>query len=147
VDRERFTFNDDAVRVPSARRMVYGDRRADPRGKVPDDMWLLRPQEDGRFFGADTDAWHVRREAGTFKGRVKGHPCQMPLPVLERIIRVSSNPGELVLDPYAGSGSTLVAAKRLGRRYLGVELSEAYAAIARNRLAQEAGPLPGLELG
>ena len=54
--------------------------------------------------------------------------------LLGRIIRVSSNPGELVLDPFAGSGSTLVVAKKLGRDYLGFELSENYAANIRRRL-------------
>ena len=74
------------------------------------------------------------RVCGTFKERT-GHPCQMPEAVLERIIRVSSNPGDLVLDPFAGSGTTLAAAKRLGRRYLGIELSPEYADRARRRLA------------
>ena len=57
----------------------------------------------------------------------------MPEAVLERIIRVSSNPGDLVLDPFAGSGTTLATAKRLGRRYLGIELSAEYAEAVRER--------------
>ena len=56
--------------------------------------------------------------------------------MLERIIRVSSNPGDLVLDPFAGSGTTLAAAKRLGRRWLGIELSAEYAERARRRLEE-----------
>jgi site-specific DNA-methyltransferase (adenine-specific) len=59
----------------------------------------------------------------------------MPEAVLERIVRVSSNPGDLVLDPFAGSGTTLAVAKRLGRHYLGVELSPEYAERVRQRLA------------
>ena len=51
----------------------------------------------------------------------------MPEAVLERIIRVASNPGDLVLDPFAGSGTTLAVAKKLDRRFLGVELSDVYA--------------------
>jgi site-specific DNA-methyltransferase (adenine-specific) len=58
----------------------------------------------------------------------------MPEGVLERIIRVASHPGELVLDPFAGSGTTLAVAKRLGRRYLGIELSQEYAEKVRERL-------------
>ncbi|MFL5243990.1 MAG: DNA methyltransferase [Gemmataceae bacterium] len=58
----------------------------------------------------------------------------MPEALLERIIRVSSNPGELVFDPFAGSGTTLAAAKRLDRRYLGFELSAEYADKVRQRL-------------
>jgi site-specific DNA-methyltransferase (adenine-specific) len=60
----------------------------------------------------------------------------MPEALLERIIKVSSNPGDIVCDPFAGSGTTLAVAKRLGRRYLGIELSEAYAAQIEARLAQ-----------
>ena len=133
ADRRRFTFNADGVRVPSARQTTYADRRANPRGKLPDDTWVLRPQEDERCFRPESDTWYVPRVCGTFKERTE-HPCQMPEAVLERIIRVSSNPGDLVLDPFAGSGTTLAAAKRLGRRYLGVELSPTYAEDVRRRL-------------
>ena len=76
----------------------------------------------------------MSRVCGTFKERT-GHPCQMPEAVLERIIRVATNPGDLVLDPFAGSGTTLAVAKKLGRRYLGMELSEEYADGVRKRLA------------
>jgi site-specific DNA-methyltransferase (adenine-specific) len=142
----RFTFNADAVRVPSARQTDYADRRANPAGKVPDDVWLLRPEEaeaEG-FFRPDGDVWHVPRVAGTFKER-QDHDNQMPVALLERIVRVASNPGDLVLDPYAGTGTTLVAARRLGRRYLGIELCGATADRARERVRREQGPIPGLE--
>jgi site-specific DNA-methyltransferase (adenine-specific) len=142
VDPKRFTFNADVIRVPSARQTTYADRRANPLGKLPDDTWVLRPQEDERFFQPDTDTWYVSRVCGTFKERT-GHPCQMPEALLERIIRVASNPGDLVLDPFAGSGTTLVAAKRLGRRYLGIELSGEYADKVRKRLADHS-PTPVL---
>ena len=134
MDPKRFTFNDAAVRVPSARQTTYADRRANPAGKLPDDTWVLRPQEDPRCFPPESDTWYVARVCGTFKERTN-HPCQMPEAVLERIIAVSSNPGDLVLDPFAGSGTTLAAAKRLGRRYLGIELSAEYAERVRERLA------------
>jgi len=133
VDPKRFTFNADAVRVPSARQTTYADRRANPVGKLPDDTWVLRPQEDERLFGPETDTWYVARVCGTFKER-GGHPCQMPIVLLERIVRVSSKPGDLVLDPFAGSGTTLAAANKLGRDYLGIELSENYADRIRERL-------------
>jgi len=135
VDPKRFTFSADAIRVPSARQTTYADRRANPLGKLPDDTWVLRPQEDGRFFGTEDDTWYVPRVCGTFKERGE-HPCQMPLALLERIIKVSSNRGDLVLDPFAGSGTTLAAAKKLGRDYLGVELSDNYAERIRDRLGR-----------
>jgi len=139
ADGRRFTFNADEIRVPSARQTTYADRRADPRGKLPDDTWILRPQEGEGYFAEESDTWHVPRVCGTFKERT-GHPCQMPEAVLERIIRVASNPGDLVLDPFAGSGTTLAVAKRLGRRYLGIELSPEYAAGVRERLDRIAVP-------
>ncbi len=133
VDPKNFTFNDSTIRVPSARQTTYADRRANPDGKLPDDTWVLRPQEDGSFFSPEDDTWYVSRVCGTFKERGE-HPCQMPIALLERIVRVASNPGDLVIDPFAGSGTTLAAAKKLGRDYLGVELSEEYAARVRERL-------------
>lgn len=128
-----FTFNADEVRVPSARMTTYADRRANPVGKLPDDTWVLRPQETDEHFQADADTWHLPRVCGTFKERT-GHPCQMPEAVLERIVRVATNPGGVVLDPFAGSGTTLAVAKKLGRNYVGMELSEEYADGINQRL-------------
>ena len=134
VDPKHFTFHADAIRVPSARQTTYADRRANPKGRVPDDTWVLRPQEDGRLYRPEEDTWYLSRVCGTFKERT-GHPCQMPEALLERIVRVASNPGDRVLDPFAGSGTTLAVAKRLGRHYLGMELSPEYAERIRQRLA------------
>jgi site-specific DNA-methyltransferase (adenine-specific) len=135
-DRKRFTFNVDAIRVPSARQLRYHDKRANPKGKVPDNVWVLRPQDDDRCFLPQSDAWHAPRVAGTFRERVN-HVCQMPLTILERIVLLASNPGVLVLDPFAGTGTALVAAKRLGRRWLSIEKCPATADLARMRLEGE----------
>src|SRR4051794_15059219 len=137
-DAKRFTFNsqDPAVRVPSARQLVYNDARANSAGRLPDDTWILRPQDVPDGFQAHEDTWYFSRVCGTFKERAGWHGCQMPEQLLGRIIRVSSNPGELVLDPFGGSGSTLVTAKKLGRRFLGFELSEQYAKRISERLAE-----------
>jgi len=117
-DRKNFTFNDHAVRVPSDRQLIYADSRANPAGKIPDDVW-----EDSRV-------------CGTFKERTGWHPCQMPESVLMRIIAASSNEGDCVLDPFAGSGTTAVAAVKLQRNYAGIEISTDYAEKARQRLSQ-----------
>lgn len=135
ADPKRYTFNADTVRVKSARQTAYADRRANPLGKLPDDTWYLRPQEADDHFAADSDTWAVSRVCGTFHERTD-HPCQMPEAVLERIIRVATNPGDVVLDPFAGSGTTLAVAKRMRRQYLGIELSEAYAENIRVRLGR-----------
>jgi DNA modification methylase len=117
--RGQITWNRDAIREPSLRQTKYGDKRANPRGRVPGNVW------------------EFPRVCGTFKERAGGHPCQMNAKVLERIVLACSNPGDLVLDPMCGAAATtLVAAKRLGRRWLGVEISPAYAEAARVRLAQ-----------
>jgi len=133
-DPEAFTFNVDAIRVPSARELVYADKRANAAGRLPDDTWILRPQDLPEGFTADGDTWYFPRVCGTFKERSGWHGCQMPEQLLGRIIRVSSNPDDVVFDPFAGSGTTLAVAKKLGRRFLGCELSPAYATRITSRL-------------
>jgi site-specific DNA-methyltransferase (adenine-specific) len=110
-----FAFNRDAVTVPSARQEKYGDRRAAPGGKIMGDVW------------------QINRVCGTFKERVKGVPTQLPAELVQRIIGVSSNPGDIVLDPFAGSGTSLVVAKAMGRQAIGIELNPDYAEIASLR--------------
>ncbi len=61
------------------------------------------------------------------------HPTQKPLELLQRIVKAASRPGDLVLDPFSGSGTTGVACAMLGRRYMGIELNPEYLAIARDR--------------
>jgi len=129
-----FTFNSDAIRVPSARQLVYGDRRANSAGRLPDDTWVLRPQDVPESFTSEEDTWYFPRVCGTFKERAGWHGCQMPEQLLGRIIKACSNPGELVLDPFGGSGTTLAVAKKLKRKFLGFELSEQYAARIEARL-------------
>jgi DNA modification methylase len=133
-DPQTFTFNVDAIRVPSARELVYGDKRANAAGRLPDDTWILRPQDLPDGFASDEDTWYFPRVCGTFKERSGWHGCQMPEQLLGRIIRACSRAEETVLDPFGGSGTTLAVAKKLGRRFLGTELSPAYAARIRERL-------------
>jgi DNA modification methylase len=142
---DAFTFNAEAIRVPSARQLVYGDKRANPTGRLPDDTWILRPQDLPQGFQSDEDTWYFPRVCGTFKERAGWHGCQMPEQLLGRIIRASSNEGELVLDPFGGSGTTLAVAKKLRRHYLGYELSAEYSQQIKNRLAsiKPGDPLDG----
>lgn len=144
-DPKRFTFNNMDIRVPSARQLVYADDRADSNGRLPDDTWILRPQDLPDGFQPDEDTWYFSRVCGTFRERAGWHGCQMPEQLLGRIIRVCSNPGEVVLDPFAGSGTTLVVAKKLGRRWVGFEMSPNYAGRIQARLdaAAEGQPLEG----
>jgi len=169
-DPENFTFRSDDLdnRVPSARELVYNDKRANPQGRLPDDTWIirpadvvaelvsdddgtwspdqlssptdsnntftLRPQDIAQSFQKDEDTWYFPRVAGTFKERAGFHGCQMPEQLLGRIVRTCSNPGDLVIDPFSGSATTLAVAKKLGRHFLGFDISEDYAEYGRRRL-------------
>jgi site-specific DNA-methyltransferase (adenine-specific) len=133
---KHFTFNTESIRVPSARQLVYGDKRANPKGRLPDDTWILRPQDLADGFESLDDTWYFPRVAGTFKERKGWHGCQMPEQLLGRIIRACSNEDELVLDPFGGSGTTLAVAKKLGRQFVGYELSDEYAKQIEERLAR-----------
>jgi site-specific DNA-methyltransferase (adenine-specific) len=137
---KNYTFNADAIRVPSARQLRYNDRRANAKGKLPDDVWVLLPDlQAPDCFQPDSDVWLQSRVCGSFKERV-GHVTQLPLPLVERIVKVASHPGDLVLDPFAGSGTVLVASRMLGRRSVGIELSDKTAEVARARLEGEDRP-------
>ena len=133
-DAKQFTFNTDSIRVPSARQLVYADKRADAKGRVPDDTWILRPQDVPDSFASEEDTWYFSRVCGTFKERQGWHGCQMPEQLLGRIIKACSNPGETVLDPFAGSGTTLAVAKKLDRQWIGFDISPDYVRQARDRL-------------
>ncbi len=109
--------------------------RANPKGRLPHNTWILRPQDLPEGFSADSDTWYFPRVAGTFKEREGFHGCQMPEQLLGRIIRVSSNPDDIVLDPFTGSGTTVAVAKKLGRQWMGFELSEDYVKHVEGRLA------------
>lgn len=84
------------------------------------------------FTSLTLDVWSIPPESAT---RV-GHPAPFPVELPEQLIRLYTFAGDLVLDPFMGSGSTLVAAARLGRRYVGYDLDERYVDIARRRVAE-----------
>ena len=150
-DKNDFTFNrtHPRVRVPSARELVYADSRANPHGRLPDNTWITRPQDAPRFLSFDPkhDTWYFARVAGTFKEREGFHGCQMPEQLLARIIRTSSRACELVLDPFCGSGTTVCVAKKLGRHWMGFELSTDYVKFIHQRLEKTkvGGPIDGAE--
>ncbi len=115
-DTARYTFNYDAIdRIPYMAPGLVGPRKA-ARGKTPTDVW-----------------WQTI--VPTNSRERTGYPTQKPLAILERIVRVHSNPGDLVVDFFAGSGTTGEAAARNGRRYLLVDNSPEAAQIMAARLA------------
>jgi site-specific DNA-methyltransferase (adenine-specific) len=125
-DEKKFVFNDDTLRIISDRQKIYKDKRANPAGKMPDDVWDEYP-----------------RLCGTFVERIN-FPCQMPESLLARIIRASSNEGDWVLDPFSGSGTTAVVAHKLKRKYTGIEISRKYVKESVDRIQQSEGlPVEG----
>jgi DNA modification methylase len=119
-DREHFVFDPTAVHRPSDRQVKYGDSRADPGGKIWDDVWGINPP--------------LPRLVGTARERIPDFPTQLPLALLTAVVDCASEPGDLVLDPFNGSGTTGEAALRLKRRYIGIEKSAQFAELARLRL-------------
>jgi site-specific DNA-methyltransferase (adenine-specific) len=91
------------------------------------------PNPEGRMAG---DVWRFPVLAGRrFAPERVAHPTQKPMPLSLRLVRHFSDPGQLVLVPFAGSGSECLAARMLGRRFLGFDLNSTYAQIARNRIS------------
>ena len=86
------------------------------------------PQEEHEFRKRTPDVMKARRTENML------HPTQKPVDIMGQLIE--ANVGDTVLDPFAGSGSTLVAAKQLGRKYIGIEIEPKYCAVARERLRQ-----------
>ena len=121
-DRKRYVFNADAILVEAKTGAKRGliDYRKDPpmpynSTKVPGNVWEFP---------------RVRFKMDEYEN----HPSQKPEALLERVILASSNPGDLVLDPFGGSFSTGAVAKRLGRRSISIEQSETYLKIGLRRL-------------
>jgi len=113
VNGKNYTFNLDDIRIPQK----YFRRRNNMRGANPGDVWQF----------SHVHYCSEEREE---------HPTQKPEGVLERIIRASSNPNELVLDPFVGSGTTCRVAKVLGRHWIGIDINPVYIKIAETRIAQ-----------
>jgi len=117
-----YYFDLDAVRDPDVKypnQKKNGKLKCNPLGKNPGDVWILPKITSG---------------SGRASRERTAHPAQFPLAVVERIVLSCSRPDALVLDPFAGSGSTLVAATACERRTMGFEIRNDYCEIARRRL-------------
>jgi site-specific DNA-methyltransferase (cytosine-N4-specific) len=80
--------------------------------------------------------WDISTEPRKRESDVDDHPAPMPMTLAKRCIEMTSSRGDLVLDPYAGSGTTLLAARDLGRRWAGIDVSATFVALIERRLAQ-----------
>lgn len=83
------------------------------------------------------DVQEMNLSKNVTKTRQKGHPCQLPFPLIELLIKVSSNPKDVVLDPFAGSFSTCVVAKQLNRKSIGIDITKKYCLIGKRRMERE----------
>ena len=102
----------------------YGEMRRENGGKQMKTVWRMNaPRASEKRFGK--------------------HPTQKPLELIERCLRASTNEGDVVLDPFAGSGSTGVAALELGRRFIGIEIDPEFIDISMKRLPVDPDPSPG----
>lgn len=144
-----YTFNLDSVRIPSKYPGKtdykpgpnHGRPTGNPLGKNPSDVWVVMQQEweEGMWDVPNCKANHPEKTA---------HPAQFPIEVAERCVLAFTNEGDWVLDPYAGVGSTLLAAMKNNRRAMGAEKEASYIKIAKKRiqLLQE-GKLPVRKIG
>ena len=98
-------------------------------------FWNNGPNS-GPNSGSVNRDYHVGNVAGVFSEK-SGHPSPRPIDTMRHIIACAAAEGELILDPFMGSGTTLRAAKDLGRRAIGIEIEERYCEIAAKRLSQE----------
>jgi len=117
-----YTFNLDDVRDPDVKypnQKKNGKIKVNPNGKNPSDVWQFKKVTSGKNRAS--------------KERTP-HPAQFPEDVIERIIKASSNPGDLIFDPFLGSGTTALTALRLGRSVIGVEIQADYCDIAASRI-------------
>jgi site-specific DNA-methyltransferase (adenine-specific) len=105
----------------NSRRVVISDERI---------YWLRRPERHNPM--PYTSVWKIAPG-----NDAPEHPCEFPCEIPRRCIQLTTDPGDIVIDPYCGSGSTMKAAKDLGRRAIGIEIEEKYCEIAVKRLSQE----------
>ncbi|WP_246498328.1 DNA-methyltransferase [Microvirga soli] len=131
-DPKKYVFHLDDVRDHTLN--IGSDNRNNPAGKNPTDYWHFPRVVGGRGASREKTA----------------HPCQFPVAMIERIIRACSNPRDVVLDPFGGSGTTAVAAYQNGRGFISVETNQRYHEIAKARLERlhkenGAEPPPDLE--
>jgi len=132
---DSYIFNLDNVRVPAkypGKRHYKGPNvgkpSGNPKGKNPSDVWeiLVKDWEDC--------LWDIPNVKSNHPEKTE-HPCQFPVELVERCVLALTHEGDYVFDPYAGVGSTLIAAIMHGRRAIASEKEQDYVAVARQRIA------------
>ncbi len=135
--QKRFKMNQEAVRVPmgdwakSRLRNLSGTDRARDESKVRSGFGKNVSNWIGRDMAYPTNVLHLATECGN-----RSHSAAFPLALPQWFVRLFTDPGDLVLDPFLGSGTTARAAQSLGRAYLGIDIDPAYCRLARKELTR-----------
>lgn len=129
--------------LPSAHLIVVRRGASGPprQGWLDQFQTLLAIGKPKKFISDLWEGIRLKGEGYFFTENDCGHPGYTPYPIMSRSVECLSPEGGLILDPFLGSGTMAVAAKQLGRRFIGIEINERYCEIAKQRLAQEMLPL------
>lgn len=130
---DKWTFNRDAVRVPHSSKTQENFKRGHLGSGFAEDVTLGDGDALHSKGKVPEDWWIMAIAARSTKERL-GYPTQKPLALLDRIIRAASNPGDLVLDPFCGCGTTIAAAEALGRKWIGIDLTALAISLIKSRL-------------
>lgn len=128
VASENYTFNLEAVKVRKPIIAPYRDQSGQPKD------WIEQPNGESYRMTHPSNIWTDLTVPFWSMPENTPHPTQKPEKLIERLLLASSRPGDLVLDPFLGSGTTASVARRLGRDYLGFELDEWYCKLIHKRL-------------
>lgn len=135
---DQYTFNLDDVRIPSkypGKRAYKGENKGklsgNPKGKNPEDLW--KATIDRLYDDWDCKIWDIPNVKSQHPEKTI-HPCQFPIELVERCVLALTNENDIVYDPFAGVGSSLIAALKNGRRAYGTELVQEYIDIGLNRI-------------
>lgn len=103
-------------------------------------IYFIKDKKTGTFNNKTLELDFIETSVTSAREKRFGkHPTQKPIKLMEHFIRLLSNDGDLILDPFLGSGSSAVAAKRLGRNFIGIELNKEYYNLAKKRVENEYG--------
>lgn len=106
-------------------------------GQAVGDIWAYQPHTEGTVFGSEEGIDADVRWLATRSAERTGYQTQKPVGLLERIIQASSNPGDVVLDPFCGCGTTIAAAEKLGRPWIGIDITHLAVGLIATRLKNE----------
>ncbi len=97
-------------------------------------LWMTKPGDKWTFNRQDPGLERPNFRCAPPSGKIRQHTTQKPVQLLEHLIKIHTNPGELILDPFAGSGSTGIAALKQNREFIGIEKDKDYSVIANDRI-------------